>query len=126
MEVRIIVTGSRDTKHYAQIAKALDNYISTLPNGIKITFVIGSCPGADMYGERYAYEHDIDIQEFPMQREQYGNKAVKMRNSKMINYATSNGAKGVLFAFWNGKSEGTRDIIKQAQNHGMLVFKYLV
>ena len=79
-----------------------------------------------MYGERYAYEHDIDIQEFPMERDKYGNRAVKVRNTRMTNYATSDGAKGVLFAFWNGKSEGTRDIIKQAKNQGMKVYKYLV
>lgn len=126
VEVRIIVTGSRDIRHYSTIAKELDAYISKLPIDTKIVFVIGSCPGADMYGERYAYEHDIDIQEFPMERDKYGNRAVKVRNTRMTNYATSDGAKGVLFAFWNGKSEGTRDIIKQTKNQGMKVYKYLV
>ena len=45
MEVRIIVTGSRDIRHYSTIAKELDSYISKLPIDTKIVFVIGSCPG---------------------------------------------------------------------------------
>lgn len=126
MEVRIIVTGSRDVRYYAAIAKALDSYISSLPQNTKIIFVIGTCPGADMYGERYAYEHDFEVHEFPMERNKYGTKAVKERNVRMANYATADGATGVLFAFWNGKSEGTRDMIKQAKVQGLKVNKFMV
>lgn len=126
MEVRIIVTGSRDIRHYSAISWELDSYISSLPRDTKIVFIIGTCPGADMYGERYAYEHDIDVFEFPMERNKYGTQAVKIRNQKMANYATSDGAIGVLFAFWNGKSEGTRDMIKQAKALRMKVNKYMV
>ena len=79
-----------------------------------------------MYGERYAYEHDFEVHEFPMERDKYGTKAVKERNVRMANYATADGDTGVLFAFWNGKSEGTRDMIKQAKAQGLKVNKFMV
>lgn len=51
-EVRIIVMGSRDFKYYAVISKTLDNFISKLPADKKVVLVSGTCPGADMYGEK--------------------------------------------------------------------------
>ena len=125
-EVRIIVMGSRDFKYYAVISKTLDNFISKLPADKKVVLVSGTCPGADMYGERYAYEHDIEVREVPGEKEVHGPTAVKVRNNRMANYATADGAMGVLFAFWNGKSSGTRDMLKKAKEHGMVVHKYIV
>ena len=108
-EYRVIVAGSREFEQYSIVTKELDHFLSSLPSAGKITIVVGGCRGADALGERYAYEHDYDLQVFPAEWEKYGKSAGPIRNRSMAKYAASDHAKGVLFAFWDGVSRGTAE-----------------
>ena len=115
-EYRVIVAGSREFEQYSIVTKELDHFLSSLPSAGKITIVVGGCRGADALGERYAYEHDYDLQVFPAEWEKYGKSAGPIRNRSMAKYAASDHAKGVLFAFWDGVSRGTQNMIQHAKD----------
>jgi hypothetical protein len=40
----------------------------------------------------------------------------------MAKYAVSDGGYGVLIAFWDGKSRGTKHMIDLARKHGLVVY----
>ena len=125
-EVRVVVMGSHDWTKYSSISMVLDHYMSQFPLSRKIVFVSGTCPGVDMLGEQYAYEHDIGIVEFPLEKKKYGNAAVKIRNQNIVDYITADNSHAVLFAFWNGKSKGTKDMLRRARKSGIEIHKIMV
>lgn len=49
-----------------------------------------------------------------------GKAAGPIRNAQMAKYA-SEGAKGILVAFWDGKSKGTKNMIQEARNKDLIV-----
>lgn len=118
--------GSHDWTKYSSVSKVLDYYISQFPNYRKIIFVSGTCPGVDMLGERYAYEHDFEIREFPLEKKKYGNAAIENRNQRILNYITADNSHAVLFAFWNGKSKGTKDMLRRAKKNNIEIHKVMV
>lgn len=110
---RIIVAGSREFNNFEMLNEVLEGYISKM-NKDSITIVSGRAKGADTLGEVFAENHGLNLAKFPADWEKYGNEAGFIRNGEMAKFATENGSHGVLFAFWDGKSNGTRDMINKA------------
>lgn len=120
-EIRIIVAGSRDFDDYKLLEENLDNYINDLvlePED-RIKIISGTARGADILGERYASTRKYFVHRFPADWNRYGRRAGYLRNEKMAKYAAIEN--GVLFAFWNGESKGTKYMIDLAKRYGLEV-----
>lgn len=123
--MRIIIAGSRSFNSYTFLQKEASSIISKLtqssPAGVKaIEIVSGGAGGADKLGEQFAIENYYSIKVFPALWNTYGRKAGIIRNEQMAQYAAEDS--GVLIAFWDGESRGTRRMIIFARQYYLKVF----
>lgn len=114
---RIIVAGSRDFNDYNLLERTLLEYINTLPEDSFFEIVSGHARGADALGEKFADKNDFSKAVFPAKWDEYGKRAGYIRNSEMAKYASEKN--GVLFAFWDGKSKGTKHMIGLGNKSGL-------
>lgn len=124
-EMRIIVAGGRDFKDYDLLSEKLMGYLEYMadkdvvdnPNQIK--FISGTAKGADILGEQFAYNYGYEVIRFPAKWDKLSKRAGWVRNAEMAKYAAEK--HGVLFAFWDGKSRGTKNMIDLANKYGLEV-----
>ena len=110
--MKVIVAGSRTIVSYTLVANAIQD------SGFKVTEVIsGTARGVDQLGELWAKNQTppIPVRRFPANWNRYGRTAGMKRNEEMANYAEA------LVAVWDGKSKGTRGMIRIAQEKGLRV-----
>ena len=88
-------------------------------NPSQVKFISGTAKGADILGEQFAYTYEYDVKRFPADWNTYGKSAGYRRNAEMAKYASE--AYGVLFAFWDGQSKGTKHMIDLANKYGLEV-----
>lgn len=115
-DLRIIVAGSRTFNDYDLLESTLSDYLKENNN---ITIISGAAKGADQLGERFARKYRYNLKYFPAQWDMYGKSAGPIRNRKMAEYAAEE--RGVLFAFWDGKSRGTKSMIDLAKKYRLEV-----
>jgi len=108
----ILVAGGRDFDDYELLMTTLLNIIDDIIDTVEI--VSGHAPGADSLAEKFAKQFNILCKTFPADWDKYGKLAGPIRNSQMIDYI-SHSYNPVVVAFWDGKSKGTLDTIKKAQ-----------
>lgn len=120
MKYNIIIAGSRDFTDYNIIKKSLKNFLISKQTTDKPTIICGMARGADMLGYRLAKEFKLLLKEFPADWDRFGKSAGYIRNEQMAKYAHENG-NGVLFAFWDGKSKGTKWMIELAKKYNLEV-----
>lgn len=111
---RIIVCGTRTFTDYELFSKKMNKLVSKLKN---IYLLIGDAKGVDRMASRWAFEHMWSYSIWRAKWDKYGNAAGPLRNQKM---AEKGNAKACI-AFWNGKSPGTKDMIKRAKKAGLTV-----
>ena len=128
---RVIIAGGRDFNDYALLHKEVYNilfklnmkYGDNLVADInQFEIVSGHARGVDTLGEDFAKECGIKLTLFPADWDKYGKSAGYRRNAEMAKYAVENkdsGAIGVLIAFWDGKSKGTKSMIDLAKRYGL-------
>ena len=109
---RVIIAGCRDFTDYALLRSFVDDALAGMQD---IEIVSGGAAGADALGERYARERGYGLKVFPAEWKKWGAAAGPIRNSQMADYADA------LIAFWDGKSAGTRDMIRKAEEKGLRV-----
>lgn len=124
--VRIIIAGGRDFSDYELLKKSVHDIIYDLVYDGRCTcytceIVSGTARGADQLGERLAAEDGFSLKRFPADWNTYGKRAGYLRNEQMAKYAVSDGHYGVLVAFWDGVSRGTKHMIDLANKHGLEV-----
>lgn len=107
---RVIVCGGRDFSDKELCFESLDRILSRY-SGIEI--ITGHARGADSLGEEYAVLNGYRLSVFSPDWKKYGKSAGPIRNSDMLAYALLENP--VVIAFWDGKSEGTKDMIKKAE-----------
>jgi len=107
---KIAIGGSRSINSYELIKKVLDNLL--MPGDIILS---GNAPGADRLGERYAQEHGFEYKIIPSEWDKHGLKATMMRNEVLLN------ASDCLILFWDGKSEGSKHMLKIAKQSKKLL-----
>lgn len=118
--IRIIVAGSRTCSDYKLISKVLSEYVKTcIDNGIHPEFVSGGCRGVDTIAEMFCKQNNYPKKVFKADWERYGKRAGYLRNKQMADYAAETG--GILIAFWDGESRGTKMMIKLAKMSGLCV-----
>ena len=116
MTATVAIVGGRDFNDYALLKTKLDEIRTVYPT---ITGVVsGGARGADRLGERYADEHLLGMRVLRPDWRRCGRGAATMRNTDIIDAA------GIVVAFWDGKSRGTRDSIKKAQQQRKILFVY--
>ena len=113
--MKVIVAGGRDFKNYKLLKCTLDNFQQEYGN---ITEVIsGTAIGVDKLGEQYANENNIPIKRFVPDWQGLGKKAGHVRNRQMGDYAKEHN--GMLVAFWDKQSKGTKGMIDYATKVGL-------
>lgn len=125
-ELRIIVAGGRDFSDFELLFKSVekiqidyvDRYFDELS---RVCIVSGTARGADKLGELYAERVGVHIYRFPADWDTYGKSAGYRRNAEMAKFASEDNNVGVLIAFWNGKSRGTKHMINLAKRYGLKV-----
>ena len=121
-ELRIIIAGSRDFNDYELLKKSAIEIITKktmLPDLTRI--ISGGARGADTLGERFANEMGLEISRFIPDWEGLGKRAGYVRNAEMAKFAVEDGNYGVLIAFWDGQSRGTKHMIDLAKRYGLEV-----
>ena len=127
--MRVIIAGGRDFNDFKllesninKIFKQLsdEKLISIYVNESNIEIICGKARGADTLGEQFAKEYKLSIKYFPADWNTYGKSAGYRRNAEMANYAKEDN--GVLIAFWDGKSKGTKHMIDLAKSNNIRVF----
>lgn len=131
MNTLLIVAGGRDFDDVGMLNEALYRF----PTILTTEFVNGMCKtGADKLAYEYARKRGRKVIPFPCTQEdwtEHGKAAGPMRNEKMAKFVaaaveriTPAQVLGVLIAFWDGKSAGTRSMINLALKYGLEVHVY--
>ena len=112
--MKVIVAGSRTIQDNAVISKAISS------TKLKITEMgSGNARGVDTVAENYASVHHIPFTNFPAYYDLYGKPAGAIRNDKIVEWADA------MIAVWDGRSDGTRDLIRAMNKAGKPVFLHL-
>ena len=80
--------------------------------------VSGGAIGIDTNAKNFAIENNIKLVEFLPDYKLHGKKAPLERNTQIVQYSD------ILYAFWDGRSKGTKDSIDKAKAMGKKVFIY--
>lgn len=112
---RIIIAGSRDYSNYDVIRSTMSTF--DLPENIEI--VSGGCRGVDTLAEKFAKEFGYKFTEFPADWS-LGKRAGYLRNKQMAEYAAKEN--GILVAFWDMKSRGTKLMIELAKKYKLQIY----
>ena len=121
-ELRVIIAGSRDFSDYELLKKSAIEIITKktmLPDLTRI--ISGGARGADTLGERFANEMGLEISRFIPDWDGLGKRAGYVRNAEMAKFAVEDDNDGMLIAFWDGQSRGTKHMIDLAKRYGLEV-----
>lgn len=122
--VKIIIAGSREFNNYEFVKETMDIVFNLfeIKENMPVEIICGMCRGADMLGEKFAKEKGYYVKYFPADWEKNGKIAGIIRNGEMAKYAARKGNEddmGILVAFWDGKSRGTKNMIINADKYGL-------
>lgn len=116
--IRVIVAGSRDFNDFSLVEKSLMMYFKENKlHRADIEIISGTARGADRLGEIFANKYGLKLTKFPADWNKYGKSAGYIRNEQMAKYAIKEN--GLLFAFWNGTSRGTKHMIDLANKYNL-------
>jgi hypothetical protein len=109
--MKVVVAGSRTIQQDAEVRKILGRIFKWL-NMHPTQIVSGGATGPDKSGESYAVMCGLDLVRMPANWAQDGKAAGPIRNRKMAEYAD------MAIVFWDGKSAGTKNMIKEMSKLG--------
>lgn len=106
MIFKVVVAGSREFDNYNLLKKSLDYFLQNkIQEGYEIIIISGGAKGADSLAEIYTKEKGFKLTVYKAEWDKYGRKAGYLRNIVI-------GKEGdCLVAFWNKKTNGTRNMI---------------
>lgn len=124
-ELRVIIAGSRDFDDFPKLMNSCIDILFKITEQYndlnKIRIISGAARGADRLGEQYAKIAGYEVSRFVPDWDGLGKRAGYVRNAEMAKYAIADGNYGVLIAFWDGKSKGTKHMIDLAEKNGLEV-----
>ena len=115
--VRIIIAGTRRFNDYRLLRRILSEAAGTYPKE-QLEIISGGAKGADGLGELFAERNNLKLTRFPADWNRHGKAAGPIRNRQMAEYA---GKDGLLVAFWDEESRGTRNMIETAEECGLFL-----
>lgn len=120
--IRIIIAGGRDYQKYSFLENRMDYLLQKVKNTHNVVIVTGGASGADKLGEFYAKTHGYNTEKHMPDWEKYAtndsnnkNPAGVIRNQEMVQNSTH------LVAFWDEKSNGTKNTIINAVKNDLKV-----
>jgi len=127
-ELRVIIAGCRDYYNTEFVCEQADRIIKKKKETYKdqeigVRIVCGEARGVDQSGKVYGKRNGYPVSSFPADWS-LGGIAGPMRNEKMAQFASEE--IGVLIAFWDGASKGTRSMIGYAKQYGLECFIIMV
>ena len=121
-ELRIVIAGGRDFNNYELLKSTAETVIDTNKhNDEQITIVSGVAKGADTLGEQFAKEFGYNLKRFPADWDKIGKYAGYFRNEEMAKFASEED-NGMLIAFWDTQSRGTKHMIDMAKKYNLRTF----
>lgn len=99
---KIIIAGSRVIPNREFV---WDDLSKRMPFHLVKEIVCGMARGADQIGYDFARYYSIPVAGFPADWDKHGKSAGYIRNKEMSEYADE------LIAYWDGKSNGTKNMI---------------
>lgn len=120
MENRMIIAGSRNFCDYDFLKNKIICFFKESNKRLSDFAIVSGCArGVDTLGIRFAKENSLKLYEFPANWS-LGKNAGMIRNSQMASFAYQNETNnGLLIAFWDGKSHGTKHMIQTARQEGL-------
>lgn len=109
--MKVIIAGGRDFNNYPLLKEKCDSILSNIDGSIEV--VCGCADGADLLGKRYAEERGYSVNYFPANWNLYKRGAGPVRNREMAEYGDA------LILFWDGKSRGSANMLKEAEAKGL-------
>lgn len=106
---KVIIAGDRNFSDYQFLSEKVSHYLQPKLQECNVIIVSGNAKGADALGERFAQEHNLQVELHPAEWGKYGRAAGPKRNRDMALAADA------LIAFWDGKSRGTKNMIMWAK-----------
>jgi hypothetical protein len=109
--IKLVVFGSRELRNRERVYESLDNrrrFIGEIVTGMALEWLWEKDPeigGPDRYAYDWAISRGVPVREFPASWLN-GAGAGMLRNQEMADYADA----GMMF--WDGRSSGTRDMMK--------------
>lgn len=134
MEIRVIISGSRDFSDFDLLEKECRKIFRQLSiEGVltgerkkdapNMEIISGGASGADKLGEKFAKKYNIKTRAFPAEWNKHRGFAGFIRNGIMANYLLERDKSNrFLIAFWDGESKGTKHIINTARSTGIKTF----
>lgn len=107
----MLICGDRRWTDREQIKR----YLSTLPKDT--TIIEGECEGADIISREEAMTLGLKVERYPANWKLHGKAAGPIRNKRMLD----DGKPNLVVAFHNDieHSKGTKNMLKQAKQHGV-------
>ena len=105
MSKKIIIAGSRIIPDKEVVWSDLEFRVGIYGGLDQIEVVGGLAKGADQIGKEFADYYGFPFSGFPANWDLHGKSAGYIRNKEMSEYADE------LIAYWDGKSNGTKNMI---------------
>ena len=119
---RVIIAGTREFDDVYLLFAIMDDYrkiAKELGKDDDYEVVCGGARGADAAGALWAYNRGLPVKHFPADWDADPRGAGYKRNEQMARYASERN--GMLVAFWDEKSKGTKHMIDLAKQYGLEV-----
>ena len=124
-ELRVIIAGSREFNDFPKLMNSSIEILTEISKKRddldRIRIVSGTARGADKLGEQYSKIAGYELSKFPADWDGLGKIAGYVRNAEMAKFAVEDDSYGVLIAFWDGQSRGTKHMIDLAKRCGLEV-----
>ena len=119
--IKVIIAGSRDFNDFDLLDVKVTEILRDRDEQ-EIEIISGTARGADTLGEQYALKYGYKLVRYPADWNNYGRRAGYLRNANMARYAIMDSSLGILIAFWDGISRGTKSMIDLATQYGLEVY----
>ncbi len=109
--IKLIIAGGRKFNNLKLMVNSLTEF---LPTPDETTVISGMARGADILGVVVAKANSLPIIQMPADWDKYGKSAGHIRNEEMAKIATH------ALIFWDGKSRGTRSMIRLSEQYKLI------
>lgn len=113
--MKIGIVGSRSFSDYELLCESINSFLTS--NQVSVEAVVsGGARGADLLAERFARDNGLKIIVHRALWNTFGKSAGIIRNEAIVKDSD------IIFAFWDGKSSGTKNTIERVKKSGKRVF----